>query len=228
MSNIRKIQSGKLSCNCIISETSSVAYILTPMPMDEPKLAALAERYATSIIAIEGMDWDHDLTPWPSPAVMKGDADFKGLASSFLLKVLETVHYVESLFKIEDAERTLIGISLSGLFAMWAWTQTDMFTHVGTLSGSYWYEGLVEWFAAQTKPTTGCIYMAVGDKEHESRNKHFASIEENTDLVAEILRQNGNKIISERVPGTHYASVWPRLEGLFKGLNQLKQITNRQ
>ena len=51
---------------------------------------------------------------------------------------------------IEHAERTLLGVSLSGLFAVWAAFNTDAFANIISISGSLWYNGFVEWMKEQT------------------------------------------------------------------------------
>ncbi|MDE6638872.1 MAG: hypothetical protein K2K32_11640 [Muribaculaceae bacterium] len=42
---------------------------------------------------------------------------------------------------------------MSGLFALWQWMVCDTFRNIASLSGSFWYEGFMEWMKSRTIPT---------------------------------------------------------------------------
>ena len=80
---------------------------------------------------------------------------------------------------IEYAERTLLGVSLSGLFAIWSAFNTDAFTNIISLSGSLWYDGFVEWMKEQTpSPQLKKICMLLGEKEKNAKEKRMSTVEE--------------------------------------------------
>ncbi|MCR4849015.1 MAG: hypothetical protein K5920_09245 [Bacteroidales bacterium] len=84
-------------------------------------LKELAGKYGVSIVVIPGANWNDDLTPWPAEGVFKKAKPFGGQAASFLDKLTnEIIPETEGDLGVMDAERTILGVSLSGLFAVWA------------------------------------------------------------------------------------------------------------
>ena len=127
-------------------------------------LKGLAERYGVSIVVIDHVDWNDDLTPWPAVGVFKKAKPFGGKAAAFLDKLTnEIVPKTERDLGIEDAERTLLGISLSGLFAVWSAFNADTFSNIISISGSLWYDGLVEFGKG--------LYVARREGEERQRQK---------------------------------------------------------
>ena len=119
---------------------------------------------------------------------------------------------------IENAERTLLGVSLSGLFALWSAFNTDAFTNIISISGSLWYDGLVEWMKEQApSPRIKKVCMLLGEKEKNAKEKRMATVEERTQAVANILKKkNQSSVIFELVEGTHFSPIMPRLERAFE------------
>lgn len=199
-------------------ESEEVVYILTPMPEGAAFLKDQARLHKVNIAVVEGMDWDNDLTPWPAPGQPPGSAPFKGLAPEFLKTIeSEIVPRVESHLKISNARRTLCGISLSGLFSLWAWTQTTLFTSLISLSGSFWYENFVEWLEKASFPNAkkGGVYLSLGVEEPKSKVKAFQPVGTDTLKVEKILKKHGAQVLFEWVPGTHFSSYLPRLARAF-------------
>ncbi len=201
-----------------------VVYLLSPMSGAEPWLSRFAQHFGVSIAVICGMDWDNDLTPWPAPGQPPGDPAFQGLAPDFLKKLTaEIIPTVDRKLGIdaEKAERTLCGISLSGLFALWARTQTAMFRNIISLSGSFWYSGFAEWMktAPLPSPATGTIYISLGDKESQTKVTAFRSVATDTAAIIALLRQRGCNVVWRSEPGNHYADIRPRLLHAFEAVN---------
>ena len=44
-----------------------------------------------SLVCIDGVDWDRDLSPWPAEKVFRGGADFSGGAEAFLQVLLQNI-----------------------------------------------------------------------------------------------------------------------------------------
>ena len=136
--------------------TNKICYIILPQGIKEDLTAGLgllSEKYGVSIVVIEDVDWNDDLTPWPAEGVFKKAKPFGGYAASFLEKLThEIIPEAEKWLGIEEAERTILGVSLSGLFAIWSSFNTDTFTNVISISGSLWYDGFVDWMK-ENKPS---------------------------------------------------------------------------
>ncbi len=219
---IREISIGKLKCSYHRVENSErIAYILYPMNILNDWIEAASEKYKVSIVVVTGMDWQNVFSPWPAKGVPAGTADFKGEAPEFLrLLQQEVVPRVEKTLGLgEDAERTLVGVSMSGLFTLWQWMICDTFVNIASLSGSFWYEGFIEWMRSRTIPAkSGTAFFLLGDKESRSKVKAFDSVGVNTQEIITLLRANGIHTEFESVPGDHYADSIPRLDSAFTSL----------
>ncbi len=182
-------------------------------------LKALSEKHDVSIAIIEDVNWNDDLTPWPAAGVFKKAKPFGGKAALFLNKMIdEIIPNTEKELGIEDAERTLLGVSLSGLFAVWSAFNTDAFTNIISLSGSLWYDGFIEWMKEQMpSPQLKRVCMLLGEKEKNSKEKRMATVEERTLAAANILKAKSQAAVSfELVEGTHFSPIMPRLERAFE------------
>lgn len=182
-------------------------------------LKALSEKHDVSIAIIEDVNWNDDLTPWPAAGVFKKAKPFGGKAALFLNKMIdEIIPNTEKELGIEDAERTLLGVSLSGLFAVWSTFNADAFTNIFSISGSLWYDGFVEWMKEQTpSPQLKKVFMLLGEKEKNSKEKRMATVEERTIAAANILKAKSQAAVSfELVEGTHFSPIMPRLERMFE------------
>ncbi len=213
------IEIGGLHCLCSSSRRKdSVAYILYPMDMLEGWIEPAAEKYDTTIVVITGMDWQNVFSPWPAPGVPKGTPAFKGESPEFLQLLQQTVipQLEHSLGMAPDVERTLVGVSMSGLFSLWQWMVCDTFTNIASLSGSFWYEGFLEWMKSRPIPAkSGKGYFLLGDQESKSNVTAFNSVGENTQEILALLRAAGIDTVFQSVPGNHYADPIPRLNSAF-------------
>ena len=202
-------------------EKNRVCYMILPEGIREDLddgLKALSEKYAVSIVVIPGVNWNDDLTPWPADGVFKKAKPFGGHASSFLDKLTnEVIPETEKRLGVVDAERTILGVSLSGLFAVWAAFNTDAFTNIISISGSLWYDGFVDWMNENTpSPQVQKVCMLLGEKEKNAKEKRMATVEERTVAAANILKIKTNAAVSfELVEGTHFSPILPRLERAF-------------
>ena len=182
-------------------------------------LKGLSEKYEVSIVVIEDVNWNDDLTPWQAEGVFKKAKPFGGQAAAFLSKLTnEIIPETERSMGIENAERTLLGVSLSGLFAVWSAFSTDAFTNIISISGSLWYDGLVEWMKEQSpSPRIKKVCMLLGEKEKNAKEKRMATVEERTQAAAIILKEKTHASVTfELVEGTHFSPIMPRLERAFE------------
>ena len=182
-------------------------------------LKGLSEKHGISIVVIEDVNWNDDLTPWPAAGVFKKAKPFGGKAALFLNKMIdEIIPKTEKELGVANAERTILGVSLSGLFAVWSAFNTDAFTNIISISGSLWYDGFTEWMKEQTpSPQLKKVCMLLGEKEKNSKEKRMATVEERTLAVANIMKAKSQVAVSfELVEGTHFSPIMPRLERAFE------------
>ncbi len=182
-------------------------------------LKGLSEKHSVSIVVIEEVNWNDDLTPWPAEGVFKKAKPFGGQAAAFLNKLTnEIIPETERSMGIENAERTLLGVSLSGLFGVWSAFNTDAFTNIISISGSLWYDGFVEWMKEQSlSPRIKKVCMLLGEKEKNAKEKRMATVEKRTQAAANILKEKTQASVTfELVEGTHFSPIMPRLERAFE------------
>ncbi len=202
--------------------TNKICYMILPEGIREDLdvgLKELSEKYSVSIVAIEDVNWNDDMTPWPAEGVFKKAKPFGGQATSFLDKLTnEIVPEAERNLGVEDAERTIMGVSLSGLFAVWAGFNTNAFTNIISISGSLWYDGFVEWMEKHTpSQQIKKVCMLLGEKEKNAKDKRMATVEERTLAAAKMLKSNSQaSVLFELVEGTHFSPILPRLERAFE------------
>lgn len=217
----QKFNIGSLDILCAGENKDKIAYILYPLDMLGQWIEPAAEKYGVTIVVVTGMDWQNVFSPWPAPGVPKGTPAFKGESSEFLKLLQGTViPQVESKLNITNAERTLVGVSMSGLFTLWQWMLCDTFTNIASLSGSFWYEGFLEWMKGRHIPAkTGRAFFLLGDQESKSKVKAFDSVGQNTQEIIALLKGAGIHTEFRSVPGNHYANPIPRLNDAFTALS---------
>lgn len=225
---MHKIDIGTLHCLCYgyVGNKEKIAYILYPVNnILDNWIQPTAKKYKTTIVVITGMDWQNVFSPWPAKGVPAGSPDFKGESSEFLQTLRQKViPKVESILGINNPERSLIGVSMSGLFALWQWIMCDSFKNIASLSGSFWYEGFMEWISSKTYIyKNGSAFFLLGTQEIKTRIKAFNSIEANTSKIVEQLKMNGIKVRFDHVPGNHFSNPIPRLEAAFSALYTLRE-----
>lgn len=201
---------------------NKICYMILPEGIKEDLsdgLKRLSEKYCVSIVVIEDVNWNDDLTPWPAEGVFKKAKPFGGRAVSFLEKLTNEIipEAEKNLGVEEDAERTIMGVSLSGLFAIWASFNTNAFTSVISISGSLWYDGFVEWMNERMpSPQLKKVCLLLGEKEKDTKEKRMATVEERTHAAANIMKSKSQAtVIFELVEGTHFSPILPRLERAF-------------
>ena len=199
-----------------------VCYMILPEGIREDLdegLKELSEKYGVSIVVIPDVNWNNDMTPWPAEGVFKKAKPFGGQAALFLDKLTsEIIPEAEKSLGLKDAERTIMGVSLSGLFAVWTSFRTDAFTNIISISGSLWYDGFTEWMKEQMSSSQiKKICMLLGEKEKNTKDKRMATVEERTHTAADILKSKSQAAVTfEIVEGTHFSPILPRLERAFE------------
>ena len=220
---IQKFEIDGLHCLCSSDNSKDkIAYILYPMDTLDNWIESAAEKFGRTIVVITGMDWQNVFSPWPASGVPKGTPDFKGESEEFLQLLQEKViPQIEKILGIaKDVERTLVGVSMSGLFVLWQWIKCDTFDNIASLSGSFWYEGFVKWMKQQTIPKkSGNGFFLLGDQEPKSKVKVFATVGTVTKEILTILEDAGISIEFQSVPGNHYSDPIARLNKAFSSFD---------
>lgn len=219
-----------ITLDVVRDSTDRICYILLPEGLKDDGrrwMEDAAGRYGVTLVAMHGMEWNDDLTPWSAEGVFRKAKPFAGHADLFLMYLREDIFpNFESQLGIRHPERFLIGISLSGLFAVWAVFKSDLFDAVASISGSLWYDGFTSWTEGQKlSERVRKVSVFLGDREKKSRDRRMATVEEMTLQTVEILRRKGAPVEFElEKDTTHFSSVVPRLE---KALASLSEETEK-
>lgn len=200
------IKTGSYTAYCAKVSDDHAIYILYPLDTIDKWVDKASAQYGASIIAVTGMDWDNDLTPWSAPGVPDGSEPFAGHAAQFLDTLTnEIIPGAESRMGLAVTRRDLVGVSLSGLFTVWQWALCGTFANIASLSGSFWYEGFTSWLKGHFPPRAGArAYFSLGSLEGRSRVPQFKTIPQDTVTVVDILKRAGVDTVFETVPGNHY------------------------
>ena len=119
-----------------------------------------------------------EYTPWAAARLsdQRTTSDFGGQGDAYLSFIVERCKpYIDRTFLTDvGAEMTgLLGKSLGGLISMYgAYHNPDVFGRIGSISGSYWYEGFMEFMNSHLMPRCEGrrrIYMDVGSREGEGK-----------------------------------------------------------
>ena len=159
-----------------------------------------------TLVAISDLDWNHDMVPWDSPSAFKNAEPCTGGADDYLRLLTEEI--------IPTAEREIAGVprwrgiagySLAGLFALYAIYQTDLFSRVGSMSGSLWFPSMKEYiFSHEPKRLPDYMYFSLGDKESKTRNPILRSVRQNTEEIQSFFQDKGIDTVFRLNPGNHY------------------------
>ena len=205
----------ELNLDIVTTESDDVCYVLLPERMKEADmdwLEELVQKYSVNIVAISGMEWNDALTPWKAPALNPKEEDFKGKAKDFLSSLLGDIFVnTEQSLRLHHPKRHLIGISLAGLFAVWASTVTNKFESIASISGSFWYDGFVDWFKEQELQADR-YFLSLGDKEVKAKNDRLASVGTCTESILQIIQDKSKEVTFITDEGNHFEFFRERIE----------------
>ena len=191
-----------------------ICYVILPEKLKESEhqwLETMAESHEANFVVISGVNWEEDLTPWKAPGLKGGE--FGGKARYFLDMLKADLFFnLEASMRIVKPERSIAGVSLSGLFAVWASLNLPLFSTVGSVSGSLWYDGFLEWMKEHKDTATGRYYFSLGEKEKDGKNKRLSSVEEATLEAVDLLKSVGKEVTFEYNEGNHFGPLIGRIE----------------
>ena len=146
------------------------------------------------------------MVPWDSPPAFKNAEPCTGGADDYLrLLTEEIIPTAEMEINGVPSWRGIVGYSLAGLFALYAIYRTDLFSRVGSMSGSLWFPGMKEYiFSHEPQRQPDYIYFSLGDRESKTRNPVLWSVRQNTEEIHAFYRGKGIDTVVQLNPGNHY------------------------
>ena len=165
-----------------------------------------------TLVAISDLDWNHNMVPWDSPPAFKNAEPCTGGADDYLrLLIEEIIPKAEKEITGAPSWRGIVGYSLAGLFALYAIYRTDLFSRVGSMSGSLWFPGMKDYiFSHELKRQPDHMYFSLGDKESKNRNPILRSVRQNTEEIHAFYQSKGIDTVFELNSGNHYNHVAER------------------
>ena len=159
-----------------------------------------------TLVAISDLDWNHDMVPWDSPPAFKNAEPCTGGADDYLrLLAEEIIPTAEKEIAGVPYWRGIAGYSLAGLFALYAIYQTDLFSRIGSMSGSLWFPGMKEYIAAhKPKRRPDCLYLSLGNRESKTRNPILKTVQQNTEEMAAFYKADGIETVFQLNEGNHF------------------------
>ena len=208
-----QIRSGQYNISLFSDRARGGAVVLLSSENEAAQVWQLLQKPRPSLIAVSGMNWNRDLSPWPAAGVFRDGGDFSGggglflrfLTSSILPEALSHLEYVPEFLSIA-------GYSLAGLFSIWALWNTDVFTRAASMSGSLWFDGFTDLIeSTPPKVVPDRVYLSVGSKEKRTKNARMSLVEDKTRATESRLRALGASTVMEINPGGHFNAVPSRI-----------------
>lgn len=131
-----------------------------------------------------------EYTPWPEPAIRPGTPDFGGQLRAYHRELTgEILPALVERYALDPAKLAYGGYSLGGLAAVMSLWETDAFSAVFSLCGSFWYPGVAD-FIAETalKNRTARVYLLNGAREGAGHGNRLEEAAEYARRVHAALR----------------------------------------
>jgi len=174
----------------------------------EAVMAAVSrfEHVDFNLLNVDGLDWNHDMTPWECPPAVKGDTPFTGGADTYLaLLTDEIIPKAQEMVKGIPVFVGIAGYSLAGLFSLYAVHQCDVFDCVASMSGSLWFPDFKEYiFSHSMTRRPDKMYFSLGDTEAKTRNEVLKTVRDNTEEIVRYYKEAGLNVVYELNPGNHF------------------------
>ena len=160
-----------------------------------------------TLVAIGGLDWNCELSPWACDGTVRDAEPFGGQAAGFLDELLnQIIPQVESSLPQPPTWRGIAGYSLAGLFSLWALWQTNAFDRAASASGSLWFPGFIDYAHGYAMAVTrDAVYLSLGKKEAKTPNRMMRHVLDDTRAMEKLLGERGIPTTLELNPGNHFA-----------------------
>lgn len=117
-----------------------------------------------SLIVVNGLNWEDDMTPWYCPPLFSDGTPCGGKAEEYGAWMKETLlPAARQQLGGKGLYAAIAGYSLAGLFAVYSLYHSDIFDRAASVSGSLWYPELLPYLASHSlsrKPS--CLYFSIG------------------------------------------------------------------
>lgn len=178
------------------------------------KLLKEQEYFSFPLLCINNLDWQKDMCPWDSPALINTEKDFIGGADEYLsLLEKKIIPKAVEIHGEEPSYYALAGYSLAGLFALYAGYRSSLFSRIASVSGSLWYPDFLS-FAKEKKMLSKAerLYLSLGTEEAKTKHAVLSTIERKTRELVEHYQSSGYCVNFELNPGNHFCEVEQRIE----------------
>lgn len=178
------------------------------------KLLQGQEYFSFPLLCINNLNWQKDMCPWDSPALIKNEKDFIGGADEYLfLLEKEIIPRAVEILGEEPTYYALAGYSLAGLFALYAGYRSSLLSRIASVSGSLWYPDFVS-FAKEEEMLSKVerLYLSLGTEEAKTKHAVLSTIESKTRELVEHYQSSGYCVNFELNPGNHFCEVEQRIE----------------
>ena len=178
------------------------------------KLLQGQEYFSFPLLCINNLNWQKDMCPWDSPALIKNEKDFIGGADEYLfLLEKEIIPRAVEILGEEPAYYALAGYSLAGLFALYAGYRSSLLSRIASVCGSLWYPDFVS-FAKEEEMLSKVerLYLSLGTEEAKTKHAVLSTIESKTRELVEHYQSSGYCVNFELNPGNHFCEVEQRIE----------------
>ena len=166
-----------------------------------------------TLAVISDVNWNDEMTPWDCQPLFKGDKPCTGGADDYIKKLEDDIvpAIIEKL-KAKPAYITIAGYSLGGLFAIYSLYHTSIFTCAVSASGSMWFPDFIKYATSNNLAVMPKrVYFSVGDKEAQTKNAIFKTVEDNTRLLCKHFAKLGIEDTFELNEGNHFKDADLRL-----------------
>ena len=162
------------------------------------------------LLAFQVEDWNRDLSPWPAPPVFRDQA-FAGQAA-------QTLAWLKQNIDPSVPRRCIGGYSLAGLFSLWAFYETNLFTGAASCSGSLWFPGWMDYAQSKSAPQGSALYLSLGEKEPQTRNSQMSQVGLCTQQQFALAQSQGLNTAFRWHPGGHFQDPEARMAAGFQWL----------
>jgi len=168
------------------------------------KVLALCEDVKCNYIVYEVEDWNSEFSPWEFTLSRK--MSFSGGGHKTLEWLTgECVPYCENEYGL-TGKRIICGYSLAGLFSLWVFYESQMFSGVISSSGSLWFGDWISYAERRTASPDSSVYLSLGESEEKARDRIMATVGDCTRRQYELVRADKNisRHILEWNEGGHF------------------------
>lgn len=158
------------------------------------------------LVEISNINWNSELSPW---YYKDNNTIYEGNANIYLNEltniILPTINNYLKKLHINITYCSLIGYSLAGLFALYASYNTNIFTSIGSISGSLWYPGIINYIKNNNiNSNIKNIYFSLGNKENNIKNSIMSKVRDNTIIIEQYINNLNINTIYEENEGNHF------------------------